>query len=121
MLGIANKIPFDCLEGIFCDSFEDGKTTGQGDLVITEIMPAPSVTTSEWFELKNVTAVSLSLTDCTIADEVTQHIIAGELTVAAGGRVLFARDGNSASNGGITGVDYVYSDIILNNTGDSIT
>lgn len=100
------------------------ETPGVGDLVITELMPNPNAvpdSVGEWFEMINVSASSMSLTGCTIADAALQHIIAGELTVGAGERVLFAKSADSVINGGMSAVDYVYPDIALGNMGDSMS
>ena len=64
-----------------------------GQLVITEIMVAPPESHDEWFELKNLTDLSLDLDGCVLdstggGSSTSAHTIAGAAVVAPGATVL---------------------------------
>ena len=69
----------------------------------------------EWIELVNRSAAPVNLQRWTLAtaDE-GRHVIVAALTVAPGGYVLLARNGDPPTNGGIF-PDYVYADLPLAN------
>jgi hypothetical protein len=97
-----------------------------GDLVITEIMNNPFIVlddVGEWFEIKNVSGGNIELAGLTITDNngVLQLPNAPSITVASGDYFVFARNGDTAVNGGVD-ADYVYGEAIqLNNSSDGIT
>jgi hypothetical protein len=106
-----------------CDGIVDEGCPVEGDIVITEIMPNPASVddnAGEWFELKNVSGNSASLTGCSIHDDSMTHNIVGPLTVGAGEFLLFAVNGKVNTNGGLI-VDYVYTGFAFANPGDSLT
>lgn len=72
-----------------------------GQIVITEIMPAPPQQYDEWFELLNTTTEELELGGCVLDSTGTgstqQHTIEGSLVVPAGGRVLLNKEVESTA------------------------
>ena len=93
-------------------------------LVITEIMPDPSVVrdaAGEWFEIHNPDwERAVELKGWTIRkDEDDGHRISEELPVLPGGYVILARNGDKATNGEIA-ADYEYQGLTLTNDGDVI-
>jgi hypothetical protein len=88
---------------------------GPGDLVITEVMPNPAAVTDadgEWFELLvradvDLNGLQLYKLDDTGAAMLEQTVDDDAcVAVAAGTRLLFARETESASNGGLPVVDH---------------
>ena len=98
-----------------------------GQLIISEAMQNPAAVNDdkgEWFEVHNPGALPLELEGCTIESaNDNPHVIdnggAGVL-IPAGGYVAFVLNGDSATNGGIDNAGYVYADIVLNNSSDSV-
>ncbi|MHC4441941.1 MAG: lamin tail domain-containing protein [Planctomycetota bacterium] len=94
-------------------------------IVIDEIMQNPAVVSDnvgEWFELYNPTENAVDLEGWTIRDnDYDSHVInnGGPLPVPAGGYLVLGRNGNPATNGGVS-VDYVYSGINLHNKNDEL-
>lgn len=78
-----------------------------GDLVITELMPNPAAvgdTAGEWFELLATASVDLNglqLGDDLASPDATLPAGGDCLAVAAGQRVVLARNANEAENGGL--------------------
>ncbi len=104
----------------------DTTATGEaGDIIITEIMQNPSAvydSEGEWFEIYNTTSAAIDINGWYIRDNDTDsHQIAngGPLLVPAQDYFVLSRNGNSATNGGVT-VDYEYSGVDLGNSGDEI-
>lgn len=91
--------------------------------IITEIMQNPSAvsdTLGEWFEVHNPGPAALNLNGWTIRDNGSDsHLITADVWIPSNGFGVLGRNGNSASNGGIT-VDYQYSGITLSNGADEI-
>ena len=104
-----------------------GTGTGVGQIVITEVMQNPSAVSDangEWFELHNAGGSAVDIDGWKIKDDSTSsetHTISksGGLTIAAGGYIVLAEDGDSTVNGGIT-ADYDYSTISLGNSTDGL-
>ena len=94
-----------------------------GDLVITEIMPRSQSGASdpgEWFELHNPTTKTFDLQHCWITDKDSDDFqITETLLMAPGEDLLFAGNGDSTTNHGIT-PDFVYSGMSLSNSSDEI-
>jgi hypothetical protein len=95
------------------------------DLLITEVMANPqsvSDSNGEWFELFNPTNETFDLSGIYIADDGSdkhQIDIGSSLLILPNQYLVFARNGDSATNGGFT-ADYVYSNFLLGNSGDEI-
>lgn len=96
-----------------------------GELLISEVMANPAAVSDgngEWFEIANITSLSLDLNGLQLQDAGSNtHIVAndGPLWIAPGEYFVFGRSGNLDSNGGYT-ADYVYSDFTLGNSSDDI-
>jgi len=93
-----------------------------GDLVITEIMNNPNEVldaNGEWFEIYNTTAAPIDLNGFTIYHDVggMPHLVTTSFVVAGGDYAVIGINGDTMTNGGVT-VDYVMSDLSLNNTAD---
>jgi hypothetical protein len=74
----------------------------------------------EWFEIENRTLHPLELMGLEIRDDSSDGFrIDRSLLLEPGARVVLGRSGDPRTNGGVT-IDYVYSDFILSNAGDSI-
>jgi hypothetical protein len=74
----------------------------------------------EWFELANRTDRAYELMGLEIRDDgVDRFRIDRSLVIPARGRLVLARNGDPATNGG-RAVDYVYPDFILSDFGDAI-
>lgn len=110
--GAAN---LDCLDAGECWDGASARaivTPTVGDLYINEVMtnPATAEGTTEWFEL--VATVNVDLNGLIVSNVTTTlPALGGDdcLAVTAGAFVVFARSTNSATNGGIPSVDFVYS------------
>ncbi|MCF6180602.1 lamin tail domain-containing protein [Lutibacter sp.] len=94
-----------------------------GDIIITEIMQNPSAVSDangEYFEVYNTTASSIDMNGWTIKDLGTDsHIISSSVVVPANGYAVFAKNGDTAVNGGFTS-NYTYSGITLGNSSDEL-
>ncbi len=96
------------------------------ELVINEIMQNPNAvadTDGEWFELYNPTSSDVDIDGWTIRDDgLDSHVInnGGPLLVPAGGFLVLANNGISATNGGVA-VDYDYGrSFFLSNASDEL-
>lgn len=94
------------------------------NIVINEIMADPDspITDAkgEWFEVYNPHGYDIDMFNWTIKDDGSDyHQITAHLTVPAGGYAVLCRNGDSATNGGVT-CDYTYSGFIMTNSGDQI-
>jgi len=93
-----------------------------GDLVITEVMPAPSVNNNgpgEWFEVLATRAVDLNQIE--LANEGTGSTVLTSdtcLGVQAGSWLLFARSSDPAQNGGLASITALF-DFTLADSGSS--
>ena len=87
-----------------------------GDIVITEYMAAPSVTSDaagEWIELYNNSGATLDIQGLELHDDAgDSHVIGASLAVAAGQRLVLARNADPGTNGGVQ-ADYEYSGFAL--------
>ncbi|MCF8378689.1 MAG: lamin tail domain-containing protein [Bacteroidales bacterium] len=88
-----------------------------GDIIITEVMQNPAAVSDangEYFEIYNTTGSDIDIMGIEFADDLSvdeKFIISNSLILPANGYLLFAIDGDVATNGGIV-PDYVYpSDI----------
>lgn len=95
-----------------------------GSIVINEILQDPSAVPNgngEWFEVYNPTNSALDLSGCIISDNGSDsHTINSSVIVPGLGYAVLARNGNPATNGGVT-VNYVYGpSITLANTDDEV-
>ena len=100
------------------------QTAVPGDLVITEVMANPVAVgdpDGEWFEVYASRDVDLNGLvagrDPASAPELTLEGAAC-LRVVAGTHIVFARNGNSATNGGISPVDHEFGFSLGNSRGD---
>jgi len=94
-----------------------------GDLVVERFMDRPQGRPDpdgEWFEIANRTDRPFELMGIEIRDGGFDRFqIERSLVIPPLGRVVLARNGDPATNGGMA-VDYVYPDFILSNFGDVI-
>ena len=85
---------------------------GSGDLVISEIMTNPVTVfdfRGEWFEIYNNSGFTVNLNGLKVnSSNNSGFTIDTDLIIAAADHVLFAVNANSAVNGGLPAVDYVY-------------
>ncbi len=93
-----------------------------GDLVITEVMPNPSAvpdSAGEWFEV--LATANVDLNDLGLGPDpqnpATTLTSATCLAVTAGDRVLFARNADAATNGGLPPVDHLFTFSLVNSNG----
>jgi predicted nucleic acid-binding Zn ribbon protein/regulation of enolase protein 1 (concanavalin A-like superfamily) len=118
MVKAANNVFFDLNAGNFSIS---ASSVAPGDIIITEIMQNPDVisdSNGEWFEVYNTTNATIDLNGWRISDAGSDnHVINGTVNVPANGYALLMRNGNSATNGGLT-ADYVYGTSISLANGD---
>lgn len=97
-----------------------------GSVIITEIMQNPSAVSDsngEWFEIYNTTANDIDLNGWEFKDDssATEGFeVTNSLIIPANGYLLFANNGDSATNGGLPTPDYVYSGLSLGNGTDGI-
>ena len=130
---LCDLVDNDC-DGSLADEFPDydGDDTpdcedppAAGTVVITEIMQNPAAVSDangEWFEVLNTGALSIDLQDWTFSDTGTDSFtVLSSVVVPAGGRAVFAANGDASSNGGLT-EDYVWTTtFLLSNGSDEIT
>ena len=95
----------------------------QGDLIITEIMQNPSAvfdSDGEYFEVFNTTMADIDMLGYVIKDADTESfVITSSVVVPAGGSVVFGRNMDFATNGGVE-VDYEYENFFLSNSSDEV-
>ena len=100
-----------------------------GDIIFTEIMQNPNVVSDnmgEWFEIHNTTSSPIDLLGMQIIDD--DHTVSEEgftilqsLIIPANGYLLFANNGDVATNGGLPIPNYVYDpSLTLGNGADGI-
>lgn len=87
-----------------------------GSVIITEIMQNPldpiNDSEAEWFELYNTTAADIDLSGWSIVDDNNTSegfTIPSTLIIPANGYLLFANNGDPATNGGLPTPDFVYT------------
>lgn len=94
---------------------------GTGNVVINELLQDPQAVldaNGEWFEVHNRATTQVNLQGWTIASgNDVSHVIAGSVVIPAGGFAVLGRNGNSATNGGVT-VNYVYAGTTTLNLGN---
>ncbi|HYH81692.1 MAG TPA: lamin tail domain-containing protein [Longimicrobium sp.] len=92
-----------------------------GQIVINEVMVDPAVvadTDGEWIEIHNRGTSAVNIQGWTLnSNNDSPQTIGSSVSVPAGGYVVLARNGNGATNGGVT-EDYAYSTLTLANTSD---
>lgn len=94
-------------------------------IVICEIMRNPSVVADaegEWFEVYNRGESTVDLNGWTITDGAADHHAisnGGALNCAPGAFLVFCRNGDSSTNGGVV-ADYVYEQVYLGNAADAL-
>ncbi len=100
-----------------------------GSVIITEIMQDPSAVgddLGEWFEVYNTTASDINLQGWNVIDddkslEDEGFTIENSLVIAAGSYLVFANNGDAASNGGLPTPDYIFTtDFLLGNNSDGM-
>jgi DNA/RNA endonuclease G (NUC1) len=94
---------------------------GTGDVVINELLQDPQAVldaNGEWFEVHNRATAAVNLQGWTIASQNdVSHTIASSVVIPAGGFAVLGRNGNAATNGGVT-VTYVYAGATTLNLGN---
>ncbi|NNK27359.1 MAG: T9SS type A sorting domain-containing protein [Flavobacteriaceae bacterium] len=95
-----------------------------GDIIITEIMYDPDAvgdSVGEFFEVYNATGAAIDMIGWVISDLGSNSFeVEGSVSVAANSYAIFAKNGDSGANGGIT-ADYVFgSGMSLSNSDDEI-
>lgn len=97
--------------------------SSHSDIVINEIMQNPAAVSDsrgEWFELYNGGSAIVDLDGWTVKDDDSDSfVISGTLEVPVGGYVVLGRNGDFATNGGVS-VDYEYENFVLSNGSDEI-
>ncbi|HEX9939865.1 MAG TPA: lamin tail domain-containing protein [Longimicrobium sp.] len=92
-----------------------------GQIVINEVMADPSAVADadgEWIEIHNRGAAAVSIQNWVLAsNNDSPQTIGTALSIPAGGYVVLARNGNGATNGGVT-EDHAYTTLNLANTSD---
>ncbi|MEN8156800.1 MAG: lamin tail domain-containing protein [Bacteroidota bacterium] len=89
-----------------------------GDLIISEVMQNPSAVSDangEWFEVHNTTGADIDLLAMEFVDDNypdEKFSIPSSLIIPAGGYLLFAINGDVATNGGLPAVDFVYPSLL---------
>lgn len=95
-----------------------------GELVITELMPDPSVVADgdgEWFEVYVAADHEIELAGTVLADDGANRVtVEGSLRARPGRYLVFGRSADRAVNGGVA-VDYAYGDALsLANGADAL-
>jgi hypothetical protein len=94
-----------------------------GDLVITEILQDPDAVADalgEWFEVLNASGAAVDLGGLVLSDlDIDHHVVDGHPVVPAGGRAVFGRNADPATNGGVA-VDVVFRMWLANGTDELI-
>lgn len=94
-----------------------------GSIIITEILQNPNAVTDangEFFEVYNTTNSDIDMEGWIISDGgIDSHTITSSVIVPANGYLVFGRNSDFGTNGGLT-VNYDYSGINLVNTNDAI-
>lgn len=116
--------PLDGFDGVCIDTLTIAQMQ-VGDVIITEIMDDPSSVTDgfgEWFEVFNTTNIPIDLEGLLVRHNAgaLNFTVTGSLVIQPQGYLVFAKNGNTAVNGGVT-ADFDYDNTFaLNNTTDSI-
>ena len=84
-----------------------------GDLVITEVMPDPNQIADwkgEWFEIYNNTNGDININGLEVSSAGDNGFtVSSNVTISTNDYAVFALRPSSSENGGVSGVDYVYS------------
>ncbi len=106
-----------------CDDYCDESFLVAGDIVVSEVMPNPSLTSDplgEWFEVANTTAIDIRICRWTVADNVGTHTVTDPVYVPAGGHAVFGYSDSYTAMGNVV-VDYSYAgSLLLSNTSDRV-
>jgi len=111
---------------VYMDVWFDDLVYGDSSIVISEIMINPSAVSDsygEWFEVVNMTDMTIDLQGWTIKDgDENGHIInniGNTLFISPGEYIVLSRNNDFSINGGLIS-DYVYEGISFSNSEDSI-
>ena len=111
---------------VYMDVWFDDLVYGDSSIVISEIMINPSAVSDsygEWFEVVNMTDMTIDLQGWTIKDgDENGHIInniGNTLLISPGEYIVLSRNNDFAINGGLIS-DYVYEGISFSNSEDAI-
>jgi hypothetical protein len=106
-----------------CDDYCDEGLIAAGDIIISEVMPNPALTSDpagEWFEVYNTTAIDIRMCRWTVADNVGSHTMTEPVFVPAGGHAVFGYS-ESYTGMGYVVVDHSYSGaLLLANSSDRV-
>ena len=112
---------------VFIDD-DDITCPNVGDLIISEIMQNPDAVADEfgeWFEIYNTTGSDIDMFGFEIIDDsypTEGFAITYSLIIPAEGYLVFAANGNTAINGGLTpDYEYGYENLTLGNGLDGLT
>lgn len=103
------------------DDGGDARSPKTGDLVITEFMAQPAVDDSfgEWVEITNVSADTIDLSGCFLADDGRNKAeVPDGVTLAPGAFLVLGRSADTSINGGLSvdvelGADFTLNDDVL--------
>ena len=111
---------------VYMDVWFDDLVYGDSSIVISEIMINPSAVSDsygEWFEVVNMTDMTIDLQGWTIKDgDENGHIInniGNTLFISPGEYIVLSRNNDFSINGGLIS-DYVYEGISFSNSEDAI-
>ncbi|MDB9854096.1 lamin tail domain-containing protein [Candidatus Marinimicrobia bacterium] len=111
---------------VYMDVWFDDLVYGDSSIVISEIMINPSAVSDsygEWFEVVNMTDMTINLQGWTIKDgDENGHIInniGNTLLISPGEYIVLSRNNDFSINGGLIS-DYVYEGISFSNSEDAI-
>ena len=94
-----------------------------GDLLVSEVMQDPASVTDakgEWFEVYNATGAAVDLQGLLVTDvDSDAFTVLSSLVVRADAFVVFARNGDSGTNGNLI-ADYAYTGMDLANSADEL-
>lgn len=97
--------------------------TEQPNILLSEFLADPNAVSDEmgeWLELYNGGTTAVNLRGWALADlDNDRHTIAVDLVIEAGQYLVLARNGDSASNGGVQ-TSYVYNNLSLANSSDEL-
>ena len=98
-------------------------TPAPARILISEVMIDPQAaadSSGEWLELVNTGATPVNLAGWALGDfDGGEHVIAGDLWLAAGEYAVLGRSNDGASNGGVT-PRYIYAGVNLANSRDEL-
>ena len=98
-----------------CDGLVDEDLVRAGDVLITEVMAAPTSEAGEYIELRNVSASDLDLVGWTLAGQTFED----SLVLPAGQTVILGESRDRDANGGIF-IDVLLPELDLGDEGDSL-